>query len=214
MRVWPFRHITTRSVSRWGRASLSVTAGLALGLMIFPASAAYNSFVSWSDMSDLNLKGALRSQYSSTSNLYEPLIAESANELALRDADSLISPEFHVPPSMRESVEFWLKIYTAYSTRHVVLFDARHPGIVYEVLDFRELAKTARNAIVYELTFEKRVKKTLAAYRAAFARLASQGNPWEASPSFEGAHSARRPGSSRRSKDPITSTLTGSLRRT
>ncbi len=142
-----------------------------------PAFAAYNHPVTWSDMSSLDLKPVLSSQYASESNLMQPALPQSANELVLRDSDSLINPQFHVSDEMLGPVSFWLRIYTEWTTQHVVIFDAKHPEIIYEVLDFRELAKTARNRIVYEIVQHNRVKKAMAGYRAAFARLSRHSNP-------------------------------------
>lgn len=128
----------------------------------------------------MDLRPAFRSQYSSDANLMEPEIAEWAYDLALRDADSLISAPFHVPKDLRETVNFWLHIYTQFTTQHVVIFDSKHPELVYEVLDFRPLSKTARGPIAYEITRTNRVKKAMAKYRVALARLA--GHP-KAAPS-------------------------------
>lgn len=138
----------------------------------YPAWAASNQPVTWSDMSSLDLKPVLRSDYASPENLLEPVINPGAFEVALRDADSLISPEFEVPAALRPAVEFWLRIYTVYSTEDVVLFDSHHPEIVYDVLDFRQLSKTARNRVVYEVVRRLRVKKAVRAYREALLSLA------------------------------------------
>jgi membrane-bound lytic murein transglycosylase D len=73
---------------------------------------------------------------------------------------------------MENSTAFWLKIYSVYSSQQVVVYDADHPENIYEVLDFRPLAKTARSPVVYEILFERRVKKALERYRAAFKHLA------------------------------------------
>src|SRR5690606_23229763 len=62
-------------------------------------------------------------------------------------------------------------IYTEYSTKNLVIFDKKHPEIIYEAMDFRELANTARNKMAYEIVRERRVKKRIAEYRSAFASL-------------------------------------------
>lgn len=41
-----------------------------------------------------------------------------------------------VPPGLEPHVEFWLKIYTQYTTRQGLIHDARYIDKVYEVLDF------------------------------------------------------------------------------
>lgn len=144
-----------------------------LSMVAPPAQAFYDQHLSWSDMSDFDLRPAFRSQYASQSNLLEPSISDSTFELVLRDADDRVSEDFTIPDDLRNSVGFWLRVYTEWTTHHVAIFDSRHPEIVYEVLDFRELSKTARNAIVYEIVSKKKIKNTLAAYRKALAKLAA-----------------------------------------
>jgi membrane-bound lytic murein transglycosylase D len=131
--------------------------------------------VTWSDMAaDIDISEVLKTQYASPTNLFEPNVSDSKVEVALRDADGKIGSEFHIPPSMRIPVEFWLRIYTQYSTQQQVIFDARHPDIVYEVLDFKDLAQKSRNAVVYEILRERRLKSVMRAYHRAFDRLKSR----------------------------------------
>ena len=160
---------------------------LVLATFIGPsAQAAYNQAVTWSDMSELDLRPVFKSDYASPSNLYEPSIPASATELVLRDADGRINPEFHVPEKMKENVTFWLKIYTEYTTQHLVIFDAKHPSLIYEALDFRDLAKTSRNQMAFEIVRKQRIQKKIAAYRFAFKKLAH--NPRPAHPTVEEAN--------------------------
>jgi membrane-bound lytic murein transglycosylase D len=176
-----------------GRATgVCMIAVLALIQLAPPAWAVYDHAVSWSDMSSLDLRPVLASQYASSANLLEPSIPESANELVLRDADNLIHADFHVPAEMRPLVGFWLRIYTEFTTQHVVLFDSHHPEVIYEVMDFRELAKTARNAIVYEILQERRIKQTVAKYKQAFAQLAKNPKPRKPTPEQTNILSALR----------------------
>jgi membrane-bound lytic murein transglycosylase D len=137
------------------------------------AIAAYDHVVTWSDQSALDLAPVLSSQYASSGNLLDPVISDSALKVALTDADNRINPLFHVPPQMRGSVDFWMRMYTVYTTQQVAVFDSRHPEILYDVLDFRDLAKTARNQVVYEILRARRVKAAVHAYTAALNRLAS-----------------------------------------
>lgn len=142
---------------------------------VCPSWAAYDRIVSWSDMSDLDLSSVLNSHYASDSNLYYPTINEGALEIAIQDSDHRIGADFQIPKSIRPVVEFWLRIYTVYGSEEVVIFDARHPTMVYDVLDFRDLAKGAKNNMIYELTREKRISSAVTRYRAAFDRLAHKG---------------------------------------
>jgi membrane-bound lytic murein transglycosylase D len=161
-------------------SSIIVTLGLCLQSLV--ALGAYDRPVTWEDMSAMDLGPVFRSQYSSQSNLFDASFPESAVELVLRDADARVSDEFQIPAALRGPVEFWLRIYTQYTTQHVVLFDARHPEIVYEVLDFRPLAKTARNLIVYEILSKRKIESTVKAYREAFRRLSKNQRPHNLSP--------------------------------
>jgi membrane-bound lytic murein transglycosylase D len=102
----------------------------------------------------------------------EPSIVASAHQTALNDSDHRISEEFRVQPPMRDLVSLWLRVYTEYTTEQTVLFDKKHPEVIYEVLDFRDLKRRSRNAVAYEIMRERQIKKRFAEYRAAFARLA------------------------------------------
>lgn len=165
----------------------ALATSLALSSLIGPtAQAAYNQPVTWSDMSELDLRPVFKSEYASPTNLYEPSIPASATELVLRDADGRINKEFHVPENMKENVTFWLKIYTEYTTQHLVIFDAKHPALIYEALDFRDLAKTSRNQMAFEIVRKQRIQKKIAAYRRAFRHLAH--NPHPAHPTVEEAN--------------------------
>jgi membrane-bound lytic murein transglycosylase D len=141
------------------------------------AHSAYDRPVSWSDISSFDLKPVFRSDYASDPNLHSANFPPSAYEIALNDADELISRDFRVPAGMREHVAFWLRVYTEFSSRHIVIHDDRHPEVVYEVLDFRELAQRARNRVAYEVTVEQKVRKVMANYRAGFDRLARNPRP-------------------------------------
>jgi membrane-bound lytic murein transglycosylase D len=142
-----------------------------------PALAAYDRPVNWSDMSALDLRPVFRSQYASSSNLYEPVISDSTYDLVLRDADGRISKQFKVPPALRDVVHFWLRIYTEFTSQHVVVYDDRHPDVIFEVLDFRDIARTARNRVAYEITVENKIRRTIHAYRNAFRRLIRNPKP-------------------------------------
>jgi membrane-bound lytic murein transglycosylase D len=151
-----------------------------------PASASYDRMVTWSDMAtDIDISEILKTRYASPANLFEPNVNPSSIEVALRDADGKIGSEFHIPPSMRTAVEFWLRIYTQYTTQQQVIFDARHPEVVYEVLDFKDIAQTSRNAVVYEIRREQKLRSTMRAYRAAFDRLRSKKASKKRKPSRE-----------------------------
>jgi membrane-bound lytic murein transglycosylase D len=142
-----------------------------------PTHSAYDRPVAWSDMSSLDLRSVLRSQYASQGNLYDPLVSDSTIDLVLRDADQKISKDFHIPPPLRTSVGFWLRIYTKYSTQHVVIFDSNHMDLIYEVIDLRPVFEKARNQAAFEKNSKIKVQRTLNLYRTAFLSLSRNPHP-------------------------------------
>ena len=142
-----------------------------------PLYASYDTQGGWESDVALDLSTAFREQYSSGGNLFEPVIPDAAFDDAVADRENRINPEFHVPKGMEGSVGFWLRIYTQYTTQHVVLFDQMHPEIIYDVLDFRDLARTARSQMVYEIVSKKRIQKLVNAYRLGFAKLTKNPHP-------------------------------------
>lgn len=109
--------------------------------------------------------------FASVSNQLTPQFDEKWISKALEDPEHRIANLFQVPKTLRPNVEFWLRVYTQYSTHDVVFFDDQHPEIVYEVLDFRELDRTARNRVVYEILRNRRIDKKIKAYKEAFRAL-------------------------------------------
>ncbi|HJN85504.1 MAG TPA: transglycosylase SLT domain-containing protein, partial [Patescibacteria group bacterium] len=73
---------------------------------------------------------------------------------------------FKTPNGLESKVNFWLKVYTKYTTDQVIIHDADNLDIIYEVVDFtgqKHLSKRAKNKKV------KRVKKF---YKNALRKLA------------------------------------------
>ncbi len=103
--------------------------------------------------------------------LYSPFLEPRSHEIALKDNEERIHPNFRVQEPFKPLVSFWLRIYTEFSSRQSVVFDRNHPEIVYEVMDFQELHKNSRNEMAYEIVRERRIEKRIKEYRAAFARL-------------------------------------------
>ncbi len=151
-----------------------------LGFCLLPsiAFASIAGTVPWSGMSAFDLDAVFKSHYGSDHNLYDPVIAPGTNAAALNDADNRISDDFSVKGPMRESVGFWLRVYTEWSTRQAVLYDRSHPELVYEVMDFRPLFRESRNLMAYEIVRENRIKARIKEYSNAFLRLSKMKDPW------------------------------------
>jgi membrane-bound lytic murein transglycosylase D len=160
-------------------------AGALIGLTLIPLSSyAYRERpFEWSSESDTDLSAVFDAHDESEANLFSPLVPEDNVLAALDDRDHRINPLFQIPPDIRSSVALWLRVYTQLTTQHVVLFDEKHPEIIYETLDFRALAEKSRNRMVYEIVRQRQIKSKFAKYRAAFARLAAHPRPH--SPTFE-----------------------------
>ncbi|MGE0614681.1 MAG: lytic transglycosylase domain-containing protein [Bacteriovoracia bacterium] len=111
----------------------------------------------------------------SRTNLYRAEISNGVVSDVLADTQNRLPDEFKIPADLRAPNEFWLKIYSVYSTHQLVHFDSHHPEVIYEVLDFRELAEKSRNRAAYEITRRKLEKRAIAAYRKAFQKLSKKG---------------------------------------
>lgn len=185
----PFLHRAPLGVQYRLIAGILAVTHLALGVP-GPALAALDSPASWEQRQGSS-PGAGHAEpfeghpVDSPWNLWESHFGDDGVAALLEDRDERISPEFRVPREMREQVRFWLRIYTQLSSRQVVIFDEEHPELVYEVVDFRNLARTARNRAAYEIVSRQALKKKIAAYRQAFARLKSRGGAKGSRPSPE-----------------------------
>lgn len=93
--------------------------------------------------------------------------------LIFSDAEGRISAEFGIPPEIEPHVRLWFRIYTQYSSQEAIIFDEEHPEIIYETLDFRELARTSRNRAAFEIVSRKILARRMDEYRAAFRELGS-----------------------------------------
>jgi membrane-bound lytic murein transglycosylase D len=115
---------------------------------------------------------------SSAAEELSPAVTTSVIDGVLNDANHRIIDEtFHVPSALKGSVSFWLKIYTQYSSRQLVIYDLTEPSHIYEVMDFRDIAKSARNEMAFEIMRNRRISKTVSRYRSAFRHLAKNPNP-------------------------------------
>lgn len=117
-------------------------------------------------------EGSVSSSFLSYENLFDREVSSSAINTSLMDSDRRLNRQFQVPKDLQESVRFWLRIYTEFTTQHVVIYDSKHPEMIYEVLDFRDLSKLAKSRMQYELTVKQRVNATVKRYKEALDYLA------------------------------------------
>jgi len=70
--------------------------------------------------------------------------------------------EFSVPEELREQVDFWIKVYTKYSSDEVIIHDKKYLNIIYTTIDFSELnrqrlsPRTRRRRMAKEIGRKKR----------------------------------------------------------
>ena len=120
-----------------------------------------------------------QTHFDSESNLHSPYLHPDSFRTVMKDAENRVDPTFRIPKGLENHVEFWMKIYTLYSSRQVVIYDRNHPTAVYEVLDFRPLKARARNYISYAILRERRIEAKELAYQQAFETLKTKKKgPW------------------------------------
>jgi len=153
--------------------------GLCLMSVLAPSQslASFDQPTHWPAMLPLDPREILKAQLNSQAHLYDwdsPLMAESR---ILSDYEHRVSKQFRVPAELRTQVSFWLKVYALYSTKQLILFDEKHLDIVYEVLDFRDLAEGSPSRDDYLRSVRDQVGRTLLSYRQAFQSLARNPSP-------------------------------------
>lgn len=79
-----------------------------------------------------------------------------------------LNSNFPVPETLKENVEFWIKIYTSYSSDEVVIHDSEH-FIIYDVVD---LGKHIDHNVIKDVDWKK-VKAVKKKYATALLSLSS-----------------------------------------
>lgn len=160
--------------SRRNRFILSGAVCLALCALSAPARAAVALPAEWPTMKRLDFAEIFGREALSDRQYYELEVPERDVYHALYDRESRVDESFQVPHGLRTKVAFWLRVYTRYHSKQVVLYDKRHPEVVYDVIDFSGLKRRARNAVVYEILRERKVNRVIAEYRRAFNALSTE----------------------------------------
>jgi membrane-bound lytic murein transglycosylase D len=74
-------------------------------------------------------------------NISDDLISKTFN-----DHLNLVNPEFKTPQYFFNNAFFWYRIYSQYSSHHVVLHDKTNLNLVYTVLDFSDIKSSIENS--------------------------------------------------------------------
>lgn len=106
-----------------------------------PASIFQNEFLSTED---------ILSRYAVSPNIKSPtsLLSNQLVLSILQDRDNKISDKFKVPKYFFNAVRFWFGIYTQYNSTHVLVHDRKNLKLIYDVMDFSELAQSDLNRFV------------------------------------------------------------------
>lgn len=96
------------------------------------------------------------------------------NFMGQQNALGYSSKDFSIPKELRERVEFWVSIYTKYTSSQGVMHDRLDPSIVYEVLDLHQISDNLflTNRQKYKAR-EKLVKEKRAEIQSRLKRLAA-----------------------------------------
>lgn len=90
----------------------------------------------------------------------------------LKDPKNRISETFHIPDSLIPRVSFWFDVYTQYTSSHSVLHDIENLALVYDVIDFSDLAKSGLNKNTKFSLQNKAMSSVVKEYKSAFSTLA------------------------------------------
>lgn len=93
-------------------------------------------------------------------------IEYSKAELLVEDPQNRIEKEFIPSSEIRGRVQFWIDIYSRFSSRTRVIHDRRHPEVMFGYMDFRPLYRNMSSKVAAEIkaaAFEKKILKELKA---------------------------------------------------
>jgi membrane-bound lytic murein transglycosylase D len=148
--------------------ALSVTSALARA-----THASFDSPASWDVARETDFRSENLQRYDTPWNLLQSLLTPEQERQIFSDAENRVAEEFRkIPAELEPQVRLWLKVYTHYTSQQAIIFDEEHPEVVYEVMDFRELARTSRNRVAFEIVSRKVLKQRIQAYRVGFQELA------------------------------------------
>lgn len=102
-------------------------------------------------------------------------VSRLSKEDILNDKLDRLTPDFKVPPELKQRVGFWFDIYTHYGEYEHVIHHTRFPWIIYKVVDGREIVANTKGPLwlrrqrVIDLASAERKK-----IRKALSKLASR----------------------------------------
>lgn len=100
------------------------------------------------------------------SDVLDHSIEYSKAELLVEDPHNRIEKEFIPSNEIKGRVQFWIDIYSRFSSRTRVIHDRRHPEVMFGYMDFRPLYRNMSSKVAAEIkasAFEKKILKELKA---------------------------------------------------
>lgn len=101
---------------------------------------------------------------SSPSNDFSGAFSDSS--FLINDPKNKIEREFLPPSDLRGRVQFWIDVYSKYTSRMRIIHDKRHPEVSFGYIDFRPLFRQSNSIVAAEIKsaqFEKAIIKQLKA---------------------------------------------------
>jgi membrane-bound lytic murein transglycosylase D len=98
------------------------------------------------------------------------IIAVIGHNFSFAQASLRSNPLFPLPDILKPNVEFWIKVYTLYSSNQVIIHDSENLLIIYEVIDANNLDDFNR---ISNKSLWREVEKVKDKYREILNKLAS-----------------------------------------
>lgn len=108
-----------------------------------------------------------------TPNLKSPtsLVSNQLVLSILQDRDNKVPSNFKIPKYFFNSVRFWFGIYTQYTSDHIVIHDKSNLKLIYDIMDFTDLNKSALNRFIKNQQMNKYSSERVKLFKNTLADL-------------------------------------------
>ncbi len=99
-----------------------------------------------------------------TTDESEKSIESSKAELLIEDPENRLEKKFLPSNEIKGRVQFWIDIYSRFSSKTRIIHDRRHPEVMFGYIDFRALYRNMRSQVAAEIKaakFEDKILKEL-----------------------------------------------------
>ena len=129
------------------RFVLTISLVLGFGTSLAQAAFVVPGLPGAADSDGLDL--AQRAHINHPSHLHKSAPSQEQLQLSLDDAFSRVGKELSIPPRLKETVWFWSRIYSEFSSLQIVLHDDLHPELIYDVVDLRPIQEKAKSPYAF-----------------------------------------------------------------